>query len=83
MTTEKKKIADCFSKTMHARRGLHALCLQQLFSQFLFFVLGGGGFGIKDLGGRFDLQEFERAAALLIGRLKHEEERISEKCILL
>jgi len=43
----------------------------------------GGGLGIRDLGGRFDLQGFERAAALLIGRLKHEEERIFEKCILL
>jgi hypothetical protein len=38
---------------------------------------------MRDLGGRFDLQGFERAAALLIGRLKHEEERIFEKCILL
>jgi hypothetical protein len=47
----------------------------------VFFILGG--VGIRDLGGRFDLQEFERAAALLIGRLQHEEERISEKCILL
>lgn len=79
MTTE-KKISDCFSKTMHARRGFACACLQQLFSQFFF---GGGLIAIRDLGGRFDLQEFERAAALPIGRLKHEEERISEKCILL
>jgi hypothetical protein len=49
---------------------------------FAVFFLGRG-VGIRDLGGRFDLQGFERAAALLIGRLKHEEERIFEKCILL
>jgi hypothetical protein len=78
VTTE-KKIADCFSKTMHAKRGLHALACSNYFRSFFF----GGGVGIRDLGGRFDLQEFEHAAALLIGRLKHEEERISEKCILL
>jgi hypothetical protein len=63
---------------MHARRDLHALACSNYFRNFFF-----GGVGIMDLGGRFVLQEFERAAALLIGRLKHEEERISEKCILL
>jgi hypothetical protein len=61
-------------------KGFSCACLQQLFSQFFVW---GGGLGMSDLGGRFDLQGFERAAALLIGRLKHEEERIFEKCILL
>jgi hypothetical protein len=58
----------------------------RLLAAIIFRSLGGGGgggagFGIRDLGGRFDLQGFERAAALLIGRLKHEEKRISEKAI--
>ncbi len=43
MTTE-KKIADCFSRTMHARRGLHALACSNYFRS-----LGGGGVGMRDL----------------------------------
>jgi len=46
VTTE-KKIADCFSRTMHARRGLHALACSNYFRSFLFW--GGGTVGIRDL----------------------------------
>jgi hypothetical protein len=66
---------------MHARRGLHPLACSNYFCSFFFW--GGEVFGIRDLGGQFDLQEFERVAALLIGRLKDEKKRIFEKCILL
>jgi len=42
VTTE-KKIADCFSRTMHARRGLHALACSNYFRSFFFWGGGGGG----------------------------------------
>ncbi len=49
MTTE-KKIADCFSRTMHARRGFHALACSNYFSQFGGGGGGGGGVRVLELG---------------------------------